>query len=116
MSASSMPWVFSQVNRKCRSRVETATTGTSAACTPLGAASGRHADGLVAESRQHTGTSAPGLKIIRSLRLATRSGVPGLVDEVHQAAPSSRGRYATDSQRTTLLRTLARRSLAIHSR
>jgi len=28
MSASSMPWAFSQVNRKCRSRVETATTGT----------------------------------------------------------------------------------------
>lgn len=30
-----------------------------------------------------------------------------IVDEVHQAAPSGRGRYATDSQRTTLLRTLA---------
>ena len=44
--------------------VETTTTGTSAACTPLGAASGRHADGLVAESRQHPGTSATGLKII----------------------------------------------------
>jgi superfamily II DNA or RNA helicase len=30
-----------------------------------------------------------------------------IVDEVHQAAPAGRGRYATDSQRTTLLKTLA---------
>lgn len=30
-----------------------------------------------------------------------------VVDEVHQAAPSGRGKYATDSQRTDLIRTLS---------